>query len=74
MRVSPFRPLRITAAELAQTPIVEGQLIFTVDTHALFVDVSDSERVEVEGKRPTIFFGSEPPASGVKDGDIFIKL
>ena len=42
-----FKPYKITSDKLEDLAIQEGQIIITTDTKKLYVDVSDTERIEV---------------------------
>jgi hypothetical protein len=75
-----FLPVRTTKAGLSELPIVEGQLIFTTDTHELFVDNSGTERVAVTpagfagGGGGQVTVGSSIPTVAGNDGDVFLLL
>ena len=42
-----FKPYKITSDKLADLSIQEGQIIITIDTKKLYVDVSNTERIEI---------------------------
>lgn len=42
-----FKPYKITSDKLEDLAIQEGQIIITIDTKKLYVDVSNTERIEI---------------------------
>lgn len=43
-----FKPYKILSTQLESLPIQAGQLIVTTDTHFIYIDISDTERIQIE--------------------------
>ena len=70
-----FKPIRRISSELSAVEKRNGQFLIATDTGEAFVDISDSERLQLLGSGINVFTGSLlPPGDGFKDGDIFIQI
>ena len=45
-----FQARKGLESRLSTTPIVEGQVLFTTDKNNLFIDISNTERIQVNAK------------------------
>ncbi len=54
---------KILGEQLGQLAIAEGQIIFTTDTKKLYLDISDSQRIEMDGSNVSYTFTQD-----VEDG------
>lgn len=66
-----FKPYHITEAQLLQLPIKEGQFIVLTDAKKMYLDVSNSNRMEIAA-RPQVLTASAGQPSNMEIGDIWL--
>ena len=59
-----FKPFKVTAAELVNLPIVEGQFIVVTDTKEFYLDTGSSTRTKVSADLSTFAPLASPALTG----------
>lgn len=67
-----FKPYRVLSSQLSSLPVLEGQLIFVVDTQEIYLDGGNG-RTLISSKTPNVVMSADEP-EGLTAGDLWLVL
>lgn len=67
-----FKPYKILNSQLSSLPVREGQLIITTDDKAIYLDISNSQRIKISDDIEYIITESLPTDEEAKEDVIYL--
>lgn len=66
-----FKPYKILNSQLSSLPVREGQLIFTTDDKAIYLDISSSQRIKISDDMEYLIVESLPADADAQEDVVY---
>lgn len=67
-----FKPYKILNSQLSSLPVKEGQLIITTDDKAIYLDITNSQRIKISDDVEYLITESLPEDADAKEDVIYL--